>query len=136
MHTRRFAAILITATAGLLAAGAVATGTPAGAATPTQVVANAKCSGRSWANLQVQREDTGKLSIDFGVDMAVHKAGVPWKASITDNTTSVYSGTVKTIYDGSFSVTRVITPLAGANKVTGKAKNTVTGETCTVTATL
>ncbi len=136
MRTRRIAATLLTATAGLLAAGGVMSGTPAGAATPTQINVNAKCSKTSWANLQVGREDTGKLSIDFGVDMAAHRAGVVWKATVTDNTSSVFSGTVKTISDGSFSVTRLVTPSAGPNKVTGKATNLSTGETCTVTGTL
>ena len=135
MRKPRIAA-LVTLVAGITSAGAVLAGTPAHAATPTQVVANARCSRTSWANLQVQREDTGKLSIDFGVDMAVHKAGVVWKAKITDNATTVYSGLPKTIADGSFSVTRVIAPQAGANHVTGTASNPATGETCKVSATL
>jgi len=136
MRTRRTAATILAATAGLLAASGLASGTAAGAVTPAPININAKCSGTSIANLQVAREDTGKLSIDFGVDMVHHKAGVVWKATVTDNTSTVFSGSVKTISDGSFSVTRLIMPRAGANKVTGKATNLSTGETCTVTGTV
>ncbi len=54
----------------------------AGAATPP-VNITAQCSGTSTVNLQLQRKDTGKLSVDFGVDMARHKAGVQWKGGET-----------------------------------------------------
>ena len=136
MRTRRTVVTLLAATAGLLAATGLAGGTAAGAATPTSININAKCSRTSWANLQVAREDTGKLSIDFGVDMLAHKAGVVWKATVTDNRSTLFSGSVKTISDGSFSVSRLLTPLAGSNKVTGRAVNPATGETCTVTGTV
>jgi len=120
--------------AGLGAAIAVPVAT-AGAATPP-VNITAKCSGTSTVNLQLQREDTGRLSVDFGVDMARHKAGVQWKVTETDNGTTFVSKTAKTIRDGSFSITSLLTPQAGLNTVTGTAVNATSGETCTLTASI
>jgi hypothetical protein len=131
--------------ARLVAAGAVSAAglgtlavlpvTQAGAAA-SSININAKCSGTSVANLQVQREDTGKLSVDFGVDMARHTAGVPWKVTESDNGTTFVSTTTKTISDGSFSISRLIAPKAGTNTVVGKAVNLVTHETCAIKGSL
>jgi len=125
--------------AGAVAAGglavAVVPAATAGAA-PAPVNTTVKCSGTSTANLQLQREDTGKLSVDFGVDMARHKAGVQWKVTETDNGTTFVTTTAKTIRDGSFSITRLLVPAAGANTVVGTATNPLTGESCTVHGTV
>jgi hypothetical protein len=114
---------------GLAAAGASAAsaGSKPGA---SSVNLTAACSKGSLGNLQVQREDTGKLSIDVGVDMARHAAGAPWRIKATDNGTTVARGTVRTISDGSFSITRLIEPVKGANHVVFYATNLRTGETC------
>ena len=103
---------------------------------PANVNINAKCSGSSVANLQVQREDTGKLSVDFGVDMVRHQAGVPWKVTLSDNGSLFVNTTVKTISDGSFSVSPVINPKSGINTIVGKAVNVGTHETCTIKGSL
>ena len=120
--------------AGLGAAIAVPVAA-AGAATPP-VNITAKCSGTSTVNLQLQREDTGKLSVDFGVDMARHKAGVQWKVIETDNGRTFVNKTARTIQDGSFSITSLLTPHAGLNSVTGTAVKATTGETCTLMASI
>ena len=129
----------------IIAAGAIgATGLGALVALPTvqagaatgPVVVNAKCSGTSVANLQLQREDTGMLSVDFGVDMARPVAGVPWKVTVTDNGTTFVNKTKLTIPDGSFSVSRIIAPAVGTNTVVGHAVNTRSGQTCTVTGSI
>lgn len=120
--------------AGLGAAIAMPVAT-AGAATPP-VNITAKCSGSSTVNLQLQREGTGKLGVDFGVDMARHKAGVQWKVTESDNGTTFVNKTAKTIRDGSFSITTLLAPVAGLNTVTGTASNATTGETCTLTASI
>ena len=120
--------------AGLGAAIAAPVAT-AGAATPS-VNSTAKCSGTSTVNLQLQREDTGTLSVDFGVDMARHKAGVPWRVTETDNGTAFVGKAAKTIRDGSFSITSLLTPPVGLNTVTGTAVNATSGETCTLTASI
>jgi hypothetical protein len=120
---------------GASAAIALAPWTVASAA-PTNVVVNGHCTGTSVDNLQVQREDTGKLSIDFGVDMARHVKGVAWSVHETDNGTAFVSKTVYTLSDGSFSITRAITPSSGSNTIVGTATNPKSGESCTLSATV
>lgn len=105
---------------------------PAQAATRQPVTRNSTCSLGSLSNLQVQREDNGTLSIDFGVDMVTHSAGVNWTYRIVDNRTVVMRGTSSTIADGSFSVSRAITPRTGPNRIVAIAKNAATGETCRI----
>ncbi len=137
MSKHRFTRIAVPATIGLAALASV-TAIPvlsAGAAT-SAINVNAKCSGTSVANLQVQREDTGKLSVDFGVDMARHTARVPWTVSASDNGTTFLNGTVKTIGDGSFSVTRLLAPKPGVNTIVASATNTVTHEKCSIKGSL
>jgi hypothetical protein len=129
---------VLIAASSLLAAGAAASllvGV-ASASTPTSVVVSGHCSGRSVDNLQVQREDTGRLSVDFGVDMARHRSGVAWKVTETDNGKTFVSTTVRTVADGSFSVTRVITPQPGSNTIVGTATSANSGETCTLSASI
>lgn len=137
MSKRRVTNVLLP---GLIGLGAIAAATVpasiASAATPKSVVVNGHCSGTSLDNLQLQREDTGKLSIDFGVDMARHVKGVPWTVTETDNGTVIVNTTVHTIRDGSFSITRVVLPKAGTNTVVGKATNPVTGESCSISASI
>lgn len=108
----------------------------AASAAGNSVVVNAKCSGTSMSNLQIQREDTGKLSVDFGVDMARHVAQVPWKVTETQNGTTFVSTVQKTIADGSFSITRVLNPMAGTNTIAATAVNTKTGESCAISGSL
>lgn len=133
---RSLTILLATATLAL-SATAISAGAASAASRPastTPVVVNGKCSRGSLSNLQVQREDTGKLSIDFGVDMARHTAGVAWKVKETNNGSLVVATTVRTISDGSFSLTRLMTPKAGTNHVWAYAANPATGEKCYLTA--
>ena len=129
---------LLIAASSILVAGTAATLSvvPASASTPKSVNVNGHCSGTSTDNLQVQREDTGRLSVDFGVDMARHIGGVPWKVAVTDNGTSIVSTTARTISDGSFSITRSVLPQPGLNSIAATAKSARTGETCTLSASL
>jgi hypothetical protein len=128
---------VLIAASGLVAAGAAVTlpAAVASAATPTSVVVNGHCSGTSVDNLQVQREDTGQLSVDYGVDMARHTPGVVWKVTESRNGTTFVSTNVRTLADGSFSITRLLAPRAGTNTIVGKATSQ-TGETCTLTASI
>jgi len=122
------------ALAGSLSLGLVAVGaTTASASTrpkASSINLNAACSKGSLGNLQVQREDTGKLSIDVGVDMTRHTAGIPWTFRVTDNGSTVATGTTRTIGDGSFSISKLMWPKGGTNHIVFTAKNTKTGETC------
>jgi len=128
------------ALAGSMSLGVAALGaTAASAATRTRASSinlTAACSKGSLGNLQVQREDTGQLSIDVGVDMARHTAGVPWVFKATDNGATIASGRTATIGDGSFSVTRLLWPKAGSNHVVFTARNLRTGETCKISGTV
>jgi hypothetical protein len=93
------------------------------------------CSGTSTYSLQVQRETPTSLSIDWGVDMARHKAGVAWKVTETVNGTAIVNRTVLTIGDGSFSITKTA-PALRSNTVSASATNLTTGETCAASLTL
>ena len=86
-------------------------------------------------NLQLQREDTGQVSIDFGVDMARHHAGVAWTVKETRNSVAVVNRTTRTIGDGSFSISSLLSPRS-VNHIVATATNPATGETCTIKATL
>jgi len=120
---------------GIAAAGATGAGATA-KPKAASVNTNGTCTKGSASNLQVAREDTGQLSIDVGVDMARHAAGVPWSIKATDNGRVIANGTVRTISDGSFSVTRLISPKAGANHVVFYARNLRTGEVCRLNGTV
>jgi hypothetical protein len=119
-----------------ITAGTAGATVSAHAATPSAVVVNGHCSKGSLSNLQVQREDTGQLSIDFGVDMAAHTPGVAWKVGVTDNGSLVAATTVRTISDGSFSITRLIPPKPGVNHIHALAINPATREWCYLTASI
>lgn len=137
MTTRRITRLVTAGALGLAGLGtfALVPVAMASAATPS-INKNSTCSGTSVSNLQVQREDTGAVSVDFGVDMARHTAGIPWKVTESRNGTGFVSVTVKTITDGSFSVTRVLSPLAGTNSISASAVNAKTGETCSIAGSL
>ena len=129
MRRRRLASIIVPVT---LVAAVTAGAIPAQAAAKPAVTRNSTCSMGSLSNLQVQREDNGTLSIDFGVDMVTHTSGVNWTYRVVDNRSVVMRGTGSTIADGSFSVTRALTLMTGSNHIVATAKNAATGETCRI----
>jgi hypothetical protein len=136
MQNHRFNRLIATGALGLAGLGLVAVlPVTAASAAPSSVNINRNW-GTSVANIQVQREDTGLLSVDFGVDMAKHGAGVPWKVTITRNGKLVASTTAKTISDGSFSITRVLTPVPGTNTFVARAVDTLTGQAWSITGRL
>ncbi|HEY4753280.1 MAG TPA: hypothetical protein VIH37_08350 [Candidatus Limnocylindrales bacterium] len=114
---------------------AVVAALPASAAAPRDLTVSGRCSGTSVTDLQIGREDNGKLSIDFGVDMARHASGIAWRVSMTDNGIVIANVTVRTIADGSFSITRLISPRPGANHIVARARRVTTGEICRLSAT-
>jgi len=134
MADRPHALLAVSVAFGLAGIGIIAMVPPADAATPS-VTVNAKCSGHSLANLQLQREDNGALSVDFGVDMARHKAGVLWKVTETRNGAAFVTTSVKTVSDGSFSISSLLSS-PGSTTIAGKAVNAASGETCSITATI
>ena len=107
---------------------------PAAAAASPRLNKNVTCTKGSLANLQVQREDTGRLSLDFGVDMTRHVAGVAWRVRVTDNRSVIVSSTVRTGRDGSFSITRTLP--AATSHIVAVATNRASGEVCRIVATV
>ena len=135
IRPRTIAALAAAMTLGTTAAGVGA----AAAAAPgprASINKTASCTKGSLANLQAQREDTGKLSVDVGVDMSRHASGVPWKVKVTDNGKTLANATVRTISDGSFSITRTLKPIAGKNHIVFTATNLRTGERCVMNGTV
>lgn len=133
IRPRTIAVLAATLTLGTTAAGV---GVAAAAPSPTASVnKTASCPKGSKANLQIQREDNGKLSVDVGVDMSRHTSGVPWRLKVTDNGATIARATVRTISDASFSITRTLTRLEGKNHVVFTATNLRTGEKCVLSGT-
>ena len=132
MHIRRLALIALPAALGIGALGATL---PVHAATPAAVNINHRCSKTSMSNLQLQREDTGQISVDFGVDMARHIAGVTWKVKETRNGVAFVNRTTRTIADGSFSISSLLPPKS-VNHIVATATNPATGETCSIGASI
>ncbi len=132
MKTRHIA---LAALPAALTLGSLGAALPAHAATPATVIINRRCTKSSLSNLQLQREDNGRISVDFGVDMARHIPGVTWKVKETRNGVVFVNGTTRTIADGSFSVSRVLAPQS-LNHIVATASNPATGESCTIGATL
>jgi len=134
MPLRRLALIALPAAVSL---GALGLAVPAHAATPgtAAVVVNGQCTNRSLSNLQLQREDTGQISVDFGVDMVRHTGGVTWKVKETRNGAVFVNTTTRTISDGSFSISSLLAPKS-VNHIVATATNSKTGEACTIKAAL
>ena len=67
--------------------------------------------------------------------MARHTGGVPWKIKETRNGVVFMNRTARTISDGSFSSSSLLAPKS-VNHIVATAHNLVTGETCTISATV
>jgi hypothetical protein len=135
MLTRRIAiiAIPVVATVGAGTAPFISSASAAGAA--RTVVASGHCSRTSTYSLQVQREDTGQISVDWGVDMTAHVAGVAWHVTEVNNGKVFVNQTKRTAPDGSFSITRLLAP-QNTTTITATATNPATGERCSAIAKL
>lgn len=118
--------------AGALAAGTIWSASAAGA-TPARSLTPGKCTGPSTVTMQLQHSDPGKLEAGFEVNHA--KSGGVWRVRLTHNGAVYFSGKRSAGRDGSFSVDRVVTNLAGTDRFSGRATNISTGQVCTVTAT-
>jgi hypothetical protein len=131
MKFRRLALIALPAALTLATLGPAL---PAHATTiPTAVNITRQCTKTSMVNLQLQREDTGQISVDFGVNMARHTSGVAWRVKEYRNGVLFVNTTVRTIADGSFSISRLLAP-SSVNHIVATATNPATGETCWIGA--
>jgi hypothetical protein len=88
------------------------------------------CTVRSTSKIKVKEEDGGRLEVEFEVDQ--NRNGKKWGVVLKRNGAVVVRTSARTkAPSGSFSVERLIGDGAGADTVTGVARNTGTGETCT-----
>lgn len=126
--TRLAAAVSLTA--GL----AVAMTAPAQASGGGGVENQGQCSAGSDWKVKAKHEDSG-LEVEGEVDSNV--VGQVWKWKFLDNGTVAAKGKSTTqAPSGSFDVNRRIAEQAGADKITFKAHNPATGETCKGSVTL
>ena len=88
------------------------------------------CTVRSTSKIKVKEEDGARLEVEFEVDQ--NRNGQKWGVVLKRNGAAVARTSALTkAPSGSFSVERLIGDRAGADTVTGVARNTNTGETCT-----
>ena len=88
------------------------------------------CTVRSTSKIKVKQEDGGRLEVEFEVDQ--NRNGQKWGVVLKRNGAVVTRTSALTrAPSGSFSVQRLIGDRAGADAVTGVARNADTGETCT-----
>jgi hypothetical protein len=88
------------------------------------------CTVRSTSKIKVKEEDGARLQVEFEVDQ--NRNGQKWGVVLKRNGAVVARTSALTkAPSGSFSVERLIGDRAGADTVTGVARNTGTGETCT-----
>ena len=88
------------------------------------------CTVRSTSKIKVKEEDGGRLEVELEVDQ--NRNGQRWGVVLKRNGSVVARTSALTkAPSGSFSVQRLIGDRAGADTVTGVARNIGTGETCT-----
>jgi hypothetical protein len=88
------------------------------------------CTVRSTSKIKVKEEDGGRLEVELEVDQ--NRNGQKWGVVLKRNGAVVARTSALTkAPSGSFSVQRLIGDRAGADTVTGVARNAGTGETCT-----
>ena len=93
------------------------------------VKATGKCTARSTGKLKA-KVDNSNLQVEAEVDSG--HVGQTWAWRLADNGTAVASGKAKTVApSGSFSVARLTPNLAGKDRITLRATNAATGESCT-----
>lgn len=113
MRSTGAAVALVTA----LAAPAVVAG-PA-SAKGDGVRASGRCSGSASWELKAKHED-GRIEIEYEVD--ANRNGQVWSVRLTDNGTTIFSGTRTTVApSGSFTVRRLTANRSGADVVRARA---------------
>ena len=93
------------------------------------VKATGKCTASSTWKLKA-KVDNSNIQIEAQVDSG--HVGQTWAWRLADNGATVASGKAKTVApSGSFSVARLTPNLAGKDRITLRATNAATGESCT-----
>ena len=118
---------------GLLAIASLGAASSPVAAKSGDVITRGHCTGSSVWKLKLGPED-GRIEAEFEVDQ--NRNHRLWKVAMAKNGTTVWRGSRYTrAPSGSFSVRRLLTNRAGADRVVFKATNVRTGEVCRGTAT-
>jgi hypothetical protein len=126
--------VLATLSIGTLMALTAAPGIANASGGGGDVRATGRCSLSSTSKIKLS-PDNGRIETEFEVDQ--NRNGVTWNVSISDNGVLVAKGQATTTApSGSFEFRRLIPNRAGTDKVTARAKNPATGETCSATASL
>lgn len=92
------------------------------------------CTAASKTKIKLALRD-GRIETESEVDS--NRNGQRWSVRMRQNGVLVHNGTATTAApSGSFTVRKILTNKAGADRVTTVARNATTGETCTVTASI
>lgn len=114
---------------GLLALASLGATSAPVAAKSTDVIVRGDCSGASNWKLKLSPEDGRRIEVEFEVDQ--NRNNRLWKVSVAKNGTTVWRGSRYTrAPSGSFSIHRLLTNGAGADRIVAKATNVKTGEVC------
>lgn len=92
------------------------------------------CSGRSEWELDVRRDDGGRLRVMLEIQGG--RSGQDWHIFLSDNGVNIFSGTRTSEGGGHVEVRVRTTDRSGADAVKAAANNVATGESCTGRATL
>jgi hypothetical protein len=98
------------------------------------VTTTGACSGTGTWTLRV-KPDNGRLEVELEVD--TNRAGQTFQVSLADNGTSFFSARrITQAPSGSFQVRALTANRAGADRITARARNIATGNTCAGAVTL
>jgi hypothetical protein len=122
---KKFQTVTTLAVAGSTPVGVAAAGASVAGASQLARRASLTCSLASVDILQELREDAGT---DGRPPSARHVSAPPGKLKALEVHSMIPTGTVRTVSDESFSITRLVTPMAGSNQVVFFATNLQTGE--------
>jgi len=126
MLKRNIVVAALTLTSLLAVAGPVA-------AKDGDVIRRGQCTGASTWKLKLSPEN-GRISVEFQVDQ--NRNYRLWNVRLTDNGSLAWRGSRLTQPpSGAFTVRRLVTNRAGADRIVARAVNARTGEVCRGVAT-
>jgi hypothetical protein len=118
--------------AAMLVASLAAVAGPV-AAKDGDVIRRGQCTGASTWKLKLSPEN-GRIEVEFEVDQ--NRNGKLWNVRLKDNGTLAWTGSRDTrTPSGSFTVRRLVTNRAGADRIVARAVNPRSGEICRGAAT-
>jgi hypothetical protein len=114
--------------AGLMAATLLAGASPAMASDEQEVINRGNCSAISDWKLRIRTDGSDRLDLNFEAGQV---AGQTWRVQMSYNGGLVFDGFATSFAPkGEFDVDVEVANQAGQDVLRGRARNTVTGETC------